>query len=153
MSVARVLVVDDHPLFRQGLAGLLRELPSVELVGEAATGEEALELVAADEPDVVLMDLHMPGIGGIEATRRLTNDHPTVAVLVLTMLDDDESLRSAIAAGNLTRVVVISYYRLGRTVLSVVQEYGELSESESTAFFDDTYNALTAAYERVNGLG
>jgi len=99
VSVARVLVVDDHPLFRQGLAGLLRELASVELVGEAATGEEALDLVAADEPDVVLMDLHMPGIGGIEATRRLTNDHPTVAVLVLTMLDDDESLRSAIAAG------------------------------------------------------
>jgi DNA-binding NarL/FixJ family response regulator len=99
MSVARVLVVDDHPLFRQGLSGLLRELPAVELVGQAASGEEALDLVAADEPDVVLMDLHMPGIGGIEATRRLTSGHPNVAVLVLTMLDDDDSLRAAIAAG------------------------------------------------------
>jgi len=99
VPVARVLVVDDHPLFRQGLAGLLRELPAIELMGEAATGEEALRLVESDEPDVVLMDLHMPGIGGIEATRRLTAEHPTVAVLVLTMLDDDDSLRSAIAAG------------------------------------------------------
>ena len=57
------------------------------------------------------------------------------------------------AAGNLTRVVLVSYYRLGRTVISVVQEYGELSDGESTAFFDDTYNALTAAYERVNAAG
>jgi len=92
-------VVDDHPLFREGLSGLIRELPSIELCGQAATGEEALTLVAASPPDVVLMDLHMPGIGGIAATRRLTSEHPGVAVLVLTMLDDDQSLRDAIAAG------------------------------------------------------
>jgi DNA-binding NarL/FixJ family response regulator len=96
---ARVLVVDDHPLFREGLAGLLRELPSVTLAGQAANGEAAIELVASDPPDVVLMDLHMPGIGGIEATRRITANHPDVAVLVLTMLDDDEMVRAAVAAG------------------------------------------------------
>ena len=96
---ARVLVVDDHPLFREGLCGLIRELPSVDLAGQASTGEEALELVAATEPDVVLMDLHMPGIGGIEATRRMTAAHPGTAVLVLTMLDDDQTLRAAVAAG------------------------------------------------------
>src|SRR4029079_8345191 len=81
---ARVLVVDDHPLFREGLCGLIRELPSVDLAGQAATGEEALELVADSQPDVVLMDLHMPGMGGIEATRRMTAAHPEIAVLVLT---------------------------------------------------------------------
>jgi DNA-binding NarL/FixJ family response regulator len=95
----RVLVVDDHPLFRDGLAGLLRELPDVELAGQAATGEEAVALIASTAPDVVLMDLHMPGMGGIEATRRVTAEHPRVAVLVLTMLDDDQSLRDAVAAG------------------------------------------------------
>jgi len=96
---ARVLVVDDHPLFREGLCGLIRELPTVDLAGQAATGEEALELVTDSQPDVVLMDLHMPGMGGIEATRRMTAAHPEIAVLVLTMLNDDHSLRAAVAAG------------------------------------------------------
>jgi DNA-binding NarL/FixJ family response regulator len=95
----RVLVVDDHPTFRRGLGALLASLPDVELVGEAADGEAAVECAAALEPDVVVMDLDMPVLGGVEATRRIVAAQPSVAVLVLTMLDEDESVFAAVRAG------------------------------------------------------
>lgn len=95
----RVLVVDDHPTFRRGLGALMASLPDVELVGEAADGESAITLAGELEPDVVVMDLDMPGMGGVEATRRIVAVHPSMAVLVLTMLDEDESLFAAMRAG------------------------------------------------------
>ena len=95
----RVLIADDHPLFRDGLAALLRAGPGTELAGAAATGPEAVSLAAAERPDVVIMDLRMPGLNGIEATRRIVAAVPRVAVLVLTMLDDDESVVAALRAG------------------------------------------------------
>jgi DNA-binding NarL/FixJ family response regulator len=95
----RVLVVDDHPTFRRGLGALLASLPEVELVGEAADGAAAVERAAALRPDVVVMDLDMPGLGGVEATRRIVAAQPSVAVLVLTMLDEDESVFAAMRAG------------------------------------------------------
>lgn len=95
----RVVVVDDHPMFREGLAAMLSSLPDTEVVGEAGDGEEAVTVVAETRPDVVLMDLHMPGINGVEATGRITADHPEVAVLVLTMLADDDSLFAAVRSG------------------------------------------------------
>ena len=95
----KVLVADDHPTFRKGLGALLASLPGVELVGEAVDGESAIALAAELAPDVVVMDLDMPGIGGIEATRRIVAAHPSMAVLVLTMLDEDESLFAAMRAG------------------------------------------------------
>jgi DNA-binding NarL/FixJ family response regulator len=95
----RVLVVDDHPTFRRGLGALLASLPDVELVGEAPDGEAAIERAAALQPDVVVMDLDMPGLGGVEATRRIVAAQPAVAVLVLTMLDEDESVFAAMRAG------------------------------------------------------
>lgn len=99
MSAIRVLVVDDHVFYREGVKTLLgTRADEVEVVGEAATGEEALELLPAMRPDVVLMDLRMPGMGGIAATRQLTAGHPSVAVLVLTMNDDD-SVVPALRAG------------------------------------------------------
>ena len=98
MSI-RVLVVDDHPTFRRGLGALLASLPEVELVGEAADGAAAVERAAALQPDVVVMDLDMPGLGGVEATRRIVAAQPSVAVLVLTMLDEDESVFAAMRAG------------------------------------------------------
>jgi DNA-binding NarL/FixJ family response regulator len=94
----RVVVADDHPVFRDGLAMILRER-GIEVVAEAAEGQEAIEAVAACRPDVVLMDLAMSGMGGIEATRRVLAGHPAVAVLVLTMSEDDDSLFAALRAG------------------------------------------------------
>jgi len=95
----RVLIADDHPLFLAGLAGLLAASPDTELAGTAATGTEAVQIVGQIQPDVVLMDLHMPALDGIEATRRIVAGHPHIAVVVLTMFDDDDSVRAALRAG------------------------------------------------------
>ena len=95
----RVLIVDDHPLFRDGLAGLLAAAPDIELTGTAATGTEAVEIARKTQPNVVVMDLRMPGLNGIEATRRIVADSPHTAVVVLTMYDDDDSVVAALRAG------------------------------------------------------
>ncbi|XVV01703.1 response regulator [Actinosynnema sp. CA-248983] len=97
----RALVVDDHPLFRYGLAAALTAATDVELVGEASGGEMAVELAATLKPDVVVMDLNMPDLGGVEAIRRIVARDPGVRVLVLTMFDDDESVFAAMRAGAL----------------------------------------------------
>ncbi|MBL7494800.1 response regulator transcription factor [Frankia sp. CNm7] len=95
----RVLVVDDHPLFREGLTIAVETMPDVEVVGEAGDGDAAVEAVGRLAPDVVMMDLHMPGTNGIDATRRIVAEHPDVSVLVLTMLDGDDSVFAAMRAG------------------------------------------------------
>jgi DNA-binding NarL/FixJ family response regulator len=95
----RVLIADDHPLFLDGLTALLTDGPDTELAGTATTGIEAVELAREAQPDVVVMDLHMPGLNGIEATRRIVADSPHIVVVVLTMFDDDDSIFSALRAG------------------------------------------------------
>jgi len=97
--MTRVLIVDDHPVFRDGLAGLLATLPEVEVVGTAGTAEEALAVLRETMPDVVLMDINLPGASGVEATRRATEIAPATAVLVISMVDDDDSVFAALAAG------------------------------------------------------
>jgi DNA-binding NarL/FixJ family response regulator len=97
--VCTVLVVDDHPTFRRGLSALLATVDGFEVVGEAADGEQAVALAAGLRPDVVVMDLTMPGVSGVEATRRILAERPEAAVLVLTMLDEDESVFAAMRAG------------------------------------------------------
>jgi DNA-binding NarL/FixJ family response regulator len=95
----RLVVVDDHMVFREGLRALLGRVNDIEIVGEAATTQEAIEVTEAARPDVVLMDLHLPGDGGEAATTTILAAHPEVAVLVLTMHSDDAHLRHALHAG------------------------------------------------------
>lgn len=97
--MTRVLIVDDHPIFRDGLAGLLATLPEIEVVGTAGTAEEALAILGQTAPDVVLMDINLPGASGVEATRRAIQIAPATAVLVISMVDDDDSVFAALAAG------------------------------------------------------
>ncbi|QIN80740.1 response regulator [Rubrobacter marinus] len=95
----RVLIADDHALFRYGLRAMLASEEGFEVAGEAATGEEAVRLAAELQPDIVLMDVQMPGINGIEATRRIARDHPRVGVVVVTMFEEDDSVFAAMRAG------------------------------------------------------
>ena len=95
----RVLIADDHQVVREGLRMILAEQQELDVVGDAPSGEDALRLAARLRPDVVLMDLQMPGMNGIEATRRLCAERPGVAVLILTTFGDDEQVREAIQAG------------------------------------------------------
>jgi DNA-binding NarL/FixJ family response regulator len=99
MTSIRVVIADDHPIVRAGLSALLHSLPDVEVVGVAADGREAVREVITTKPDVVLIDLKMPGIDGIAAIRELARVAPRVAVLVLTMHDDDDSVFAAMRAG------------------------------------------------------
>ena len=85
----RVLLADDHPVVRRGLAALLDTLDGIEVVAQAGTGDEAVREVGFSRPDVVVMDLRMPGVDGVEATRRIVKGYPKTAVLVLTMFDED----------------------------------------------------------------
>ena len=95
----RVVIADDHPVFRDGLRALLSTDPRIRLAGEASTGAEVIALASELQPDVVLMDLHMPGGDGVSATREIVRACPQVAVLVLTMFDDDDSVFAAMRAG------------------------------------------------------
>ncbi len=95
----RVLIVDDHPVFLSGLRMLLESDPRTQVVAEASTGAEAIALAAQTQPDAAIIDLHLPDVNGIEATRAITQTSPHIGVLVLTMFDDDESVFAAMRAG------------------------------------------------------
>jgi len=94
-----ILIADDHPLFRNGLRALLETVQGVRVIGEATTGDEAVAWAAELQPDVILMDIKMPGMNGIEATRRILQHSPHTGILVLTMFEDDNSVFAAMRAG------------------------------------------------------
>jgi DNA-binding NarL/FixJ family response regulator len=95
----KVIIADDHPIVREGLRAVLATLPDFELIAAAATGAEAVSAAIASRPDVVVMDLHMPDLDGVQATRQILSTDPDVAVLVLTMYEDDDFLIAALKAG------------------------------------------------------
>jgi DNA-binding NarL/FixJ family response regulator len=99
MEPIRVLIADDHPMVRGGVRALLSSVPETTVIGEATDGAEAISQALKLKPNVILMDLHMPGINGIEATRHILRVHPAAGVLVLTMLEDDDSVFAAMRAG------------------------------------------------------
>lgn len=98
MDKIRILIADDHPVFRFGLRALLTATPGMDVVGEAATGDDAVALAADLQPDVVLMDVNMPGVNGLDATRQILQISPHIGVLIITMFDDD-SVFAAMQAG------------------------------------------------------
>ena len=129
-SPVRVLVVDDQALFREALVTLLGARPEVAVVGEAGDGQQALDRAAARQPDVVLMDLHMPVLDGIATTRRLRVEQPGVRVLALTTFDDDEDVFAALRAGALGYLLKdVSSDRLVEAVLSAARGESVLQPS------------------------
>src|SRR5438309_11502405 len=98
METIRIVIADDHPVFRYGLRALLHAEPNAEVVGEATTGAEAIAQATTLQPDILLMDLNMPDMNGIEATRQIVRLAPQVGVLVITMVDDDDSVFAAMRA-------------------------------------------------------
>jgi len=99
MEPIQVLIADDHTLFRNGLQALLNLFPDIQVVGEASTGEEAISKSEVLQPDIILMDIQMPGVNGIEATRRINHTSPNIGIIVVTMFEDDDSVFSAMRAG------------------------------------------------------
>ncbi len=99
MEPIRILIADDHTLFRNGLRALLSSVPDTKVAGEASTGEEAITQAAELQPDIILMDIQMPGVNGIEATRRILHTSPHIGIIVVTMVEGDESVFAAMRAG------------------------------------------------------
>ena len=99
MDPIRVLIADDHPFYREGVRTMLSVAPDVVIAGEAANGDDVIAQAARLQPDVILMDLKMPGVNGVEATRRILHTSPHIGVLVLTMFEADESVFAAMRAG------------------------------------------------------
>lgn len=94
-----IAIVDDHPFFRQGVRDVLNAEPDIEVIAESGEGQEALDLLAEVHPDVVLMDVNLPGLNGLQITRKLKNQHPDINVIILTAYDDEEQIYHAIRIG------------------------------------------------------
>ncbi|MHC1758142.1 MAG: response regulator [Negativicutes bacterium] len=99
MKKIKVMIVDDHALLRSGLRALLSGCPDIEVIAEAGEGEAALRLIGETTPEIVLLDISMPGLGGLECVRRIRRDYPAVRVILLTMHEDPHYLREGVAAG------------------------------------------------------
>jgi len=152
-EATRILVADDHTLFRDGLRALFSSLPDTEVVGEAATGAEAVSLAEELQPDVVLMDIQMPDINGIEATRQIVQTSPHIGVIVVTMFEDDDSVFAAMRAG--ARGYVLKgadqeeMIRAIRAVARGEALFGPAIAARLTAFFKGTESPAATAFPEL----
>lgn len=144
MNTIRVLVVDDHTLFRDGLSAILQNVPDMAMVGEAATGREAVTQAATLTPDVILMDISMPDLNGIEATQQVLAIKPDTGIIMLTMLEDNDSLFAAMCAG------ARGYILKGADKAEVLKTIRAVAEGE--ALFGPAIAArLTAFFQHSRG--
>jgi DNA-binding NarL/FixJ family response regulator len=153
MNVARVLLADDHALVRAGIRALLEKIPSVEVVGEAGTGREALELVRSELPNIVLMDIAMTELGGLEALPRITKDFPSVKVIILSAHASEEYVIRALregASGYMLKDSATSELELA--VTSVIQGKIYLSPSISRTVIDDYLQRVGGAVSPLEQL-
>ena len=141
----RVLVVDDHPVVRQGLMAILRYKPEIELVGEAADGAEAVQLILEHQPDVVLLDLRLPRLSGIDVMRQVRQQAPTVRFLVLTTYDTDAYIAPALAAG------AHGYLLKDATPDELMRAIRSLSQGGAPSEAGVAARILTRAAERTSG--
>ncbi len=153
METIRVLVADDHPFYREGVRTMLGAVEGIEVLGEAGTGEETVAAASRLQPDVILMDLKMPGINGIEATRRILQTSPHIGVLVITMFDDDDSVFAAMRAGARGYLLKdAALDEVARAVTAVGR--GEAIFSPTIArrlmqYFGQTHSALPPAFPEL----
>jgi len=149
-EATRLLIADDHTLFRDGLRALFGSLPDTEVVGEAATGAEAISLAEELQPDVVLMDIQMPDMNGIEATRQIVQTSPHIGVIVVTMFEDDDSVFAAMRAGARGYVLKgADQEEMLRTIRAVSRGealFGPEIAARLTAFFKASQSPAAAAF-------
>lgn len=142
MTKISVLVVDDHTLFRDGLSAILTTVPDIEVVGEAGTGREAVAQVEALAPNVVLMDINMPDLNGIEATQQVLAAKPDTGIIMLTMLEDNDSLFAAMCAGARGYILKgadkAEVLKTIRAVANGEALFGPAIASRLTSFFQNT---------------
>ena len=149
MKKIKVLIADDHTLVRAGIRALLSLAMDIEVIGEASNGMETLEKIRDNLPDVVLMDLAMPVMGGLEATRRIRKEFPSVQVVVLTQYDDSEFVIPIIEAGARGFVTkMAAFSELSTAIQTAYQGDSYLSPVAATALIDEWYNKAPAEGEQ-----
>ncbi|MDE3089344.1 MAG: response regulator transcription factor [Chloroflexota bacterium] len=153
MNPIRVLLADDHALVRAGILALLQKIPGLQVVGEADDGNQALEMVEENKPDIVLMDIAMPGLGGLEATARIAKDFPNVRVIILSMHANQEYVLEAMRAGAAGYLLKgARTFELEDAVAAVARGETYLSPGASKHLFGDVMHRATGqttSFERL----
>lgn len=146
MEKIRIVIADDHNIFRKGVCALLNSLPNMEVVGEAENGETVIRLASELKPDVILMDIQMPTLNGVEATRHIMNHHPSMGIIILTMFDDHQSTFSAMRAGAKGYILKgASQEEMIRTIEGVASGQAVFGAGIATQMVNFFANAKTAA--------